>query len=258
MQQTSLLDDFMSLLSDKTEEVSSSMKASWNQGLGYVSGWWDTVDVGFTHSGRVNKLVAVPTVGNIPAPHLPLPLERTPIYTLMRMYSGIDTKAQLAKDMDIKVAKSNLNTLLGQLDDITTNGGETVTGPLIQLFRDQGLLPSWVDSTYSFTPDYLYQQVNKARSSLGRTSEQISADLRQQTATVVSALNAVSPLLVAAAGLKPKYTRKLMGVHLVSDALTGVLNFRDPARDLSLTKTLAPYLTMAGIGLTHQIAGGFR
>jgi hypothetical protein len=78
--------------------------------------------------------------------------------------------------------------------------------------------------------------------------------LRVNAATAIRGMEAVSPLLVAAAGYRPDLTRKLMGTHLMLDALSGRLNFRTPelSGQTSLIQLLNPYVAMATIGFASK------
>lgn len=76
----------------------------------------------------------------------------------------------------------------------------------------------------------------------------------------ISGFQAASPLIMVGAAFNPSLTRKLMGLHLLGDALTGVINFRTPGvlSGLTLEQTIAPYATMLGFAVASEASKGLE
>jgi hypothetical protein len=232
-------------------QASDVISQNWNRGIGYASGYW---------AGLFSDMKpATVVVRDEDIPFLPTPIKRTPLYTFMRMASGADSVAGMKASKEADIAMGNYRVLMGQVEAMEAAGNTQITGEAVELLRDVGVVPKWVTKDYTFSTEFARSVIQAKMDEAGpKTSEAVNTKLRTNAVSIVSGLNAISPLLVATAGLKPKYTRELMGIHLVSDALSGVLNFRDPQRNIGLVDTLSPYATMVAVGLANRVAGGFR
>jgi hypothetical protein len=239
-----LFDQASDTASDKVVEV-------YNRGVGYVKGRWDAM--------LDDWIVQKPEVKG----YDPNAIQATPLFRIMEVVSGINSHEAAARSADAKRAIGNLQVVSKALQDLGSEAaGEPtmLTGDAVSLLADAGVVPAFVgEGGYSVRSDFAQRKIKERLDEEKRqTLEYQKADQVQTATGVISALDAISPLLVVGAALKPKYTRSLMGIHLVSDALTGVLNFRGPNRDLGLSfvDTVKPYATMLSLGVANQVAGG--
>jgi hypothetical protein len=234
------LDIFANLLFNKSsDEVVDDVNASLNQGLGYMKGLYSAWVEGPLLSDE----------GGFPR----IPYQTTPIFKFVEWSHGLGSEESLAK---MQRAKNGLE-VLDQMDAAVNHAQElgmktiSINEGLRQLFPNH--------EANQVTTDELRAKLNEVRTKLtAETFQARTKEVEQQTKDIVEGMFAISPMLVATAGLRPEWTRELMATHLVGDALTGVFNFRTPGRseEFSLTDTLSPYLTMATIGLTSKVTGG--
>jgi hypothetical protein len=224
-------------------ELSNDIKANYNQAKGYVAGFFDNAQ----NARDRNKLV---TLG----------VEHTPLYWMLEtgvIGEGYDPTSKRSRALNARGLRGNatLNSMESILREMKSQG----TTYLPHGNYVKALFPgSKGDET--ITVDDGLAQVEALKDLYAKdTYAGQKTDLGETASTLIRGMEAVSPLLVASAGFRPDLTRKLMGTHLLMDALSGRLNFRTPelAGQTGLVQLLNPYMAMATIGFSSEASKGF-
>jgi hypothetical protein len=182
--------------------------------------------------------------GDQPNKLTPLGVEHTPLYWALEA----NFEPNKALNQRAVRATGTLNSIETILGDMKKQG--TVYLPKGSYIN--ALFPGGTGSE-TITIDDGLAQIQMLKDSYAKETESGQySGLKDTAELAIRGMESVSPLLIASAGYKPEATRKLMGAHLLLDALTGRLNFRTPelAGKTSLIQLLNPYLAMATIGLT--------
>lgn len=176
----------------------------------------------------------------------------TPLFWLMEQFYGINPDTLKAEANLKKRWNSTFENLLDQVDALEKSGVYSIpdTKMLDAILPDR-------EKGATVTTQQVRNAVIKAKDDYSNLPEtQKVMDLDNDVSTIIQGMEAVSPLLVATAMFKPEWTRKLMGLHLINDALSGVMNFRSPnrAEGYSFWQWAEPYAAMGAIGVTSIAA----
>jgi hypothetical protein len=225
---------------NSSDSLSDTISSKVDQGLGYLKGRYEQWASGWT----INSGEPVPGI----------PIKTTPIFSFAKWASGIETDASMRSMLNAKSGLEKLNRLKQILKDNEKLGVTT-----IQHDEFLGVLFPGIPKGSIAGIDAVKRAIPRAEERLERqTFESRSQSITDSATSIVEGLNAISPFLVAATAFKPEYTKRLMAAHLLSDAATGVLNFRSPGRseEFGLVDTLSPYMTMMTLGMASKYSGG--
>jgi hypothetical protein len=244
----SFADTLQYLVFDTTTPIDDSVdwvSKQYNQGIGYVGGWFDGVDLNLpTFDDPKDKAI---------------PPTSMPVYTLLSGQSEPVDKGMsfLIKDH----AQMRLDSTLRAISFLDSS--KILPGDQVRLTPDFAyeVYPNEDVEMGSLVP------VSEVRDKLDSEKAHWESVLKESVVPVEepasaerkamdfnSAFQAFSPLSIAMAGTFPGITRELMALHLWGDALTGVINFRDPTREsnFGLFDFFAPYIAMTGAAATNK------
>jgi hypothetical protein len=230
---------------DAYESASSFLSDWWNdevdsvnQGLGYGKA---LIDRGRQNLG--NMIAGENTTHLYPF----IDSSNTPFYELLSIFSSKDSERLNALDLTIQ----DLDLKEHQLDAIVESG--ELKGDF--QYESEGRVYT-IEETYNIIHDAKEMaQVEKQNAMSGYSQEELGmvSDRFQRAA------RSASPLIVALAGLEPKLIRPMMGLQLGLDALTGVLNFRNPAieNNYNLFRVIEPYIAMTALAVANKASQSF-
>ena len=225
------------------DDLGNAVVNNYNQGIGYVKGRYDEMQI----------LAPEP---NESYPYIKV--EQTPIYTIGKMFGPEATPSTINEASKVADILIMYDEALQLVDSIELELGEDYiqSGPWAEMaFPNQDINPDEY-----FTVDEVrigLQTQRNLYSELGANLSQTGVEgVNIESITMIEAFQAFSPLSVALAGIKPSLTRELMGLHLLGDALTGVMNFRSPTGNAGygLLDFFAPYIAMTGAAVANKVS----
>lgn len=217
-------------------------KTKWNRGIGYASAVVDNAMDVIAPDGTEMPVTSIPVYQILKASEDPDDL--TPV--LFEHWEGRASKARLAM-----TALDNAPRLEGDRVRLTPDFAYEIYPN--EDFEMGSTIP--VSEAYTELDKHIENYESEANASFvppGSTAADKAATFRDFHA-------AFSPMSVALAGTVPQFARELMGLHLWGDALSGVMNFRNPGSEsqYSLFDFFSPYIAMTTAAVTHELTEGF-
>jgi hypothetical protein len=242
-----MFSDMKTYFSRLYDDTADEVETNFDRGVGFVVGKTDSV------LDNLRSDVAVAISPESSADKFVFKAESSPLYTAVRAAFGLMSPSEVEKmrgiDDQIKILRDNLNNIESSQGGTVFIDSETVEALT-------GKVAPGGEYSKHYAQDIVSSKLNQLE---GTGLEATEAKAKDYVEPMLHAAAGLSPILVGLAGLKPRYMKELLGLHLVADTSLGLLNFRgNRPEGYGVVKTLSPYVTMLGLGLSNMVGGQFR